>query len=114
VVVTDQLSLDLSRREDAIDRDFAAFHAENPHVMTELVRLTREARSRGLRRVGIKMLFEVVRWDHALRTSGAPFRLNNNYTSRYARAIMAAHPDLDGVYEIRELRPPVPRSLAAA
>lgn len=112
--MSDQLQMDWDHREDRIDREFAAFHAENPSVMTELVRLTREARTRGLQRVGMKMLFEVVRWDHALRTSGSAFRLNNNFTSRYARAIMAAHPDLAGVYEVRELRPPVPRSLAAA
>jgi hypothetical protein len=61
----------------------------------------------------MKMLFEVVRWEHALDTSGSEgFRLNNSLTSRYARAIMAAHPDLDGLFETRVLRPPVPRSLA--
>ena len=107
-----QLSFDEQRREDAIDRAFAAFHEANPHVMAELVRLTRELRGRGVQRVGMKMLFEVLRWS-ALRTTGDDFRLNNNFTARYARRIMAAHPDLAGVYETRDLRPPVPRSLVA-
>jgi hypothetical protein len=112
--MTGQLAIDLDHREDRLDREFAAFHEANPHVMATLVRLTREARQRGVQRVGMAMLFEVLRWDHALRTQGATFKLNNNLRSRYARAIMAAHPDLAGVYEVRELRPPVPRSLAAA
>jgi hypothetical protein len=111
--VSEQIALDFDHREDAIDRAFAAFREANPHVERELVRLTRELRARGVERVGMKMLFEVLRWS-ALRTTGEDFRLNNNFTARYARAIMAAHPDLAGVYETRELRPPVPRSLAAA
>lgn len=110
--MTGQMTLDLQRREDALDRAFRAFDEENPHVRHELVRLTRELVAAGARRVGMKMLFEVLRWSH-LRTTGRDFRLNNNYTARYARSIMAQHPDLDGVYETRELRPPVPRPLVA-
>lgn len=112
--MTAQLVIDFDPRDDRLDRDFAAFHKANPHVTDALVRLTREATARGVRRVGIKRLFEVLRWEHDLATDGGDFRLNNNLTSRYARAIMADHPDLAGVFETRELRPPVPRSLAAA
>ena len=111
--MTDQLAIDFDHREDAIDRAFNAFRRANPHVEVELVRLTRELQGKGVERVGMKMLFEVLRWS-ALRTTGDDFRLNNNYTARFARRIMARYPDLAGVYETRELRPPVPRSLAAA
>lgn len=112
--MSDQLAIDFDCREDAIDRAFRAFHAANPQVMDTLVALTREALGRGVQRVGMKMLFELVRWERLPEVESRDFRLNNNMTSRYARAIMAANPDLAGVYETRELRPNVPRSLAAA
>jgi hypothetical protein len=87
-----------------IDREFAEFHAANPHVYDELVMLARRARRAGTTRLGIGMLFEVLRWRHALRTRGDDFKLNNNYRSRYARMLMDREPDLNGVFEIRELR----------
>jgi hypothetical protein len=106
------MALDLDHREDRLDRAFEEFHRANPQVMDRLVALATQARRRGVRRIGIGMLFEVLRWEHAIETSGDEFRLNNNLRSRYARRIMADHPELDGIFETRELRPPVPRSLA--
>lgn len=86
-----------------IEEAFAAFHAANPHVYAELVALAREARGRGVARLGIGMLFEVLRWRVALRTGGDEFKLNNNYRSYYARLVMLREPDLDGVFETRQL-----------
>lgn len=86
-----------------IEKAFLDFHRLNPHVYDELVVLTRELRSRGVMRVGIKMLFEVLRWKHLLRTSGDTFKLNNNYHSYYARLIMLNEPDLKGIFETRRL-----------
>lgn len=86
-----------------IEQAFCAFHAANPHVYRELVALARDATSRGVYRIGIGMLFEVLRWNVALRTGGDEFKLNNNYRSYYARLIMANEPDLGGVFETRQL-----------
>jgi len=81
---------------------FAEFHRENPHVFSTLVTRTRTLVARGHKRVGMKMLFETLRWDHMLRTSGTePFKLNNNYTAFYSRAIESKYPDLAGVYTKR-------------
>lgn len=89
--------------EPTIAEAFARFHAQNPHVYDELVMLARRARRAGSRKIGIKMLFEVLRWRHTLRTGGDDFKLNNNYHSYYARVIMAAEPDLAGIFELRRL-----------
>jgi len=86
-----------------IEQAFLAFHQDNPHVYRELVALARQAHARGVRRIGMKMLFEVLRWNVALRTGGDDFKLNNNYTSYYARLIMLHEPDLDGIFETRQL-----------
>lgn len=80
------------------------FHLDNPDVYRELVDLARQWRARGWARIGIAALFEVLRWQRAMRTDGDQFKLNNSYRSRYARLIMVEHPDLDGMFSTRELR----------
>lgn len=90
--------------DDTIDAAFAAFHALNPHVYSELVALARQLRRRGHQRIGIGMLFEVLRYQRALETVGDDFKLNNNYRSRYARLIDEREADLRGAFEMRELR----------
>lgn len=94
-----------------IEDSFWDFHEDNPHIYDELVRLTRQLVDRGHTRVGIKMLFEVLRWQYALRTSreDGDFKLNNNYHSYYARLIMRENRDLRGVFETRRLHPRSPR-----
>ena len=90
---------------DSLEAAFDEFHRRNPWVYDALVRLARDLRSRGRERVGIGMLFEVLRWQWALATTDASsdFRLNNNYRSRYARLIMDNEADLDGMFETRKL-----------
>jgi hypothetical protein len=80
---------------------FRDFHSRNPLVYTELVRLAREAKATGKPRVGIQMLFEVVRWHFFLKTTDADFKLNNNYAAYYARLVMDREPDLDGIFNLR-------------
>ena len=87
------------------DADFLAFHAENPQVYGELVRLARKARRQGKTVIGIRMLWEVTRWNLWLRSkSPDEYKLNNNLTSRYARLIMKRERDLKGIFNIRNLR----------
>lgn len=86
------------------DIRFQKFHSENPRVYVELVQLTRQAYERGRKRIGIRMLFEVVRWNRFLQTNDHEFKLNNNYHSRYARLIMHNHPEFEGMFELRELK----------
>lgn len=89
----------------SIDDAFEAFHDANPWVYNSLVHLARELTAAGRTRIGMKMLFEVLRWQWSLRTTDptVDFKLNNNYTSRYARLIMDHEPDLMGVFETRAL-----------
>jgi hypothetical protein len=85
---------------------FAEFHRINPHVYDALVKLARQSLVRG-KRTGIGALFEVLRWQWVIETGSVDeFRLNNNMRSRYARLIMAQEPDLEGFFDIRELRAP--------
>ena len=96
--------------EKTIEAAFLRFHHDNPHVYHELVRLARDWEHRGHPRCGIKMLFEVLRWQAGMRTGGDTFKLNNNYHSYYARLIMLQEPDLDGLFVLRELHAPRPEA----
>ncbi len=35
---------------------------------------------------------------------GEDFKINDHYLSRYARKLMEEHPELDGLFELRELK----------
>lgn len=92
----------------SIDERFIDFHTANPHVYAELVALARDAHNRGYRRIGIELLFSAIRWRRMMRTTADEygFKLNDHFTSRYARLIMAHEPDLDGIFAVRTLRSP--------
>ncbi len=89
-----------------LDIQYLRFHKDNPEVYRKLVALARDLKARGHETVGIGMLFEVIRWQTAMQTTdmNSEFKLNNSYRSRYARAIMALEPDLDGIFNLRELK----------
>lgn len=86
------------------ERKFRQFHAKNPKVYTNLVRLAREARANGKRKVGIELLWNVMRWEMWLQTSDEDFKLNNNYKAFYARLIMGNEADLIGIFNLRSKR----------
>lgn len=91
--------------DDPIQVAFLKFHHDNPHVYRMLVKFARQVKDSGRRRYGIKSLFERLRWHMAFEVkSETDFKLNNNYTSRYARLLMENETDLDGVFATRELR----------
>ena len=89
--------------EATLQQQFEAFHAANPQVYAAIEDLA----DRWLathRKLGVKMLMEVARWQLALKTTEQAPRLNNNFTSRYARLLLADHPDWVGRIETRQLR----------
>ncbi|MFD3926550.1 hypothetical protein [Streptomyces sp. NPDC058614] len=90
--------------EPSLDGRFEDFHAEHPWVYEALERLTVQWVAAGGGRIGVKALFEQLRWLAPEITDGEPFQLNNNFTSRYARLLRASHPEWRDVFELRRLR----------
>jgi hypothetical protein len=90
--------------EATLAERFEAFHALNPWVADELEELAVEALAFGEKRIGIKHFVEVLRWNYRRATTGDEWRLNNNWTSRYARLLIERRPELAQVIETRELR----------
>lgn len=105
VLLTDAMT----RLDDrsSIDLAFRAFHAKHPEVYQAICHLARQAKRAGRDKIGVGMLFEVLRWNTfiaAPRDVDDEYRLNNNFRSRYARLVMDLEDDLDGIFDIRELR----------
>ena len=93
-----------------IDQAFMLFHEDNPHVYNTLVEEARKLRRMGWKKIGMKFLYERARWILTMKTripeDMEPYKLNNNYTSRYARLIMKQEPDLKDFFETRKLNKP--------
>lgn len=91
-------------REATLDDRFNAFHLENPQVYDRLVGMARQAKKNGHEKLGIGMLFEVLRWELMLETTRPErYNLDNSYRSRMSRLIMQKEPDLAGIFETRTL-----------
>ncbi len=118
----DQLTLDAPTipvwaAQDSIGLQWWEFHRRHGEVGTALVQLAREWRARSSERCGLKMLWERLRWEHAVGNlpGSSDVKLNNIYTALYARWLMETFPDLDGMFVTRERRsagpPPLTRPL---
>ncbi|MFD6343631.1 hypothetical protein ACFWF9_02750 [Streptomyces roseolus] len=87
-----------------IQEQFEAFHELNPWVLRELENLTARCVEQRWPRVGIGMLFELLRWRYGEATRGDRFRLNNNFRSRYVRLLLGQHPEWASLFSTRALR----------
>jgi hypothetical protein len=83
---------------------FLAHVEANPDVYEALRRFALEAKRHGRRRLGMKALYERVRWYTQIESRGEAFKLNNNWTAFYARLLMQNEPELAGFFETRVQR----------
>ena len=85
---------------------FEAFHRLNPWVLYALETLTADYLEGGHRRIGIRMLWEVLRWEYnrATKDPSSTFKVNDHYHSRYVRLLVERHPEWESVFATRTLR----------
>jgi hypothetical protein len=92
-------------KEVSIYARFLKFHHNNPEVYNNLVRLAREFRMgiNSNRKMGIAMLFEVLRWNYYLNVAFGEeeFKLSNDFRAPYARMIMLREPDLADAFNTK-------------
>lgn len=103
---------------------FWRYHAENPRLYellrTFALRLWQTGRLRG----SIRQIWERVRWEVDVETTGTLLKMNDHFHSFYARLLMRQEPELKDFFETRhsprtnigwvdtgdedEIRPPEP------
>lgn len=91
-------------KRPSLDQRYAEFATANPHVFNELLRLATARLDRGETFISIKALWEELRTSLDLADDGgAPgaYKLNNDFTALYARALIRRQPRLDGVIRLR-------------
>jgi hypothetical protein len=100
------LEFDFLSREPRPAEKFEEFHRLNPQVALALENMAADLILRGRKRVGIKMLMEVLRWNYQMKTEdpNSDFKINNNYAPYYSRLLIERHPDWVDVFELRQLR----------
>lgn len=89
--------------ELTLDERYALWIAANPHVLDALERLADQWPARH-GRIGVKALTETLRYRSGVETTGSAWKVDNSFTSRLARDLVARRPDLDGRIERRRLR----------
>lgn len=87
----------------SIDERFKAWIDRNPQVLDLFIRLARDWKAAGQTRCGGKMIAEVLRYHSGIAGDEDGYRLNNVYISRLTRLAVQTAPDLDGLFEFREL-----------
>lgn len=85
----------------SIKEDFEIFHHENPNVFELFKRYATIAKGKGFTRFSAKAVFERLRWHMNFETNGDTFKLNNNYTSLYARKLISEAPEFEDFFELR-------------
>ena len=70
-----------------LEAQFATFHSANPHVYDLYVKFARQAKARGYKKFSIAVITERIRWEVALTTTDAEFKINNNHKAYYARLL---------------------------
>jgi hypothetical protein len=102
------VALTSAQRKLSIQERFEAFHEANPWVYRTLRSLALDLNHKGHHKIGINMLWEVLRWQYKRSTAdpNSSFKLNDHYPSRYARLLTDREPELAEAFELRALRAP--------
>lgn len=89
-----------------IQAQFEEFHRKNPQVYRWLEYFTAQAVERGKHKLGIRMLWERVRWEVYMSTDdpSSEYKINDHYHSRYVRLLVSEHPEYKDLFEMRRLR----------
>lgn len=80
------------------------FHKDNPHVYQLFEELSMKAIRSGKSKLSAKMIINVIRWEHYLKTTeDTGFKINDAFHAFYGRLFMHHHPEYQ-VFETRRLR----------
>ena len=80
---------------------FEEYHRENPHVYQLFKRFTFEKINAGAQHLGSSAVFERIRWETSVTTTGDEFKINNTYQPFYARLFMKDYPEHEGFFRLR-------------
>ncbi len=84
---------------------FRKFNKQNPHVYVYFKRYTKQLARSGQKLTSSKMIINRIRWEIYMENKGSDkYRINDAFTSRYARKFIRDFPKYKNVFHLRELR----------
>lgn len=87
-----------------IQQRFEAHDRAHPEVYRLFRRFALELLATGRRHYSADAILQRVRWECAISTTAGDFKVNDHFSSRYARKLIAEDRRFDGFFELRELR----------
>jgi hypothetical protein len=91
--------------KSTIQQRFEIFDATYPEVYTAFKYAALALHARGVRRYSADAILHHIRFESVIESwDSAGFRLNDHYSSRYARKLAADYPKLRNFFEMRRLR----------
>lgn len=105
----DNLADQQERLAAETDRErFLKFHEANPHVYKKIVELAWEAKNGGFEHLGMRFLWERVRWWHLFEcvdqsSIDAGYMMNDHHIAYYSRLVMDNEPGLKGFFRTRRM-----------
>lgn len=95
----------IQQKGKSIDEKFKEFHEKNPKVYQLFKMQVQKALQRGKKKMSSKTILGFIRWEIYLQThSNDEFKINDAYTSRYARLFIEDHPQYENIFNLRKLR----------
>lgn len=89
-----------------IDNDFDVYDRSNPQVYVRFCKIAKSIISKGHKHYSADAILHVIRYESAIKKHPLElFKINNNYSSRYARKFLSEHPEHKNFFETRVLRP---------
>jgi len=84
-------------------KSFSNYDSEHPEIWELYKAIAFELIQSGRRKIGSKLIFEIIRWHHFVK-SNEPFKVSNNYTAHYARKFVNHFPQYAGLFNFKPLR----------
>jgi len=88
----------------SIQEKFEEFDKENPKVYSIFKQQVLKAISKGKKKISAKTVLGFIRWEIQFQTTGDIFKINDCFTSRYARKFTAEFTQYKDIFHFRNLR----------
>ena len=93
-----------SQTGKTIEQAFKEFDKENPDIFLLFKKYFFILFEKGVKKTSSKMIINRIRWEVYVETTGKPYKINDCFTSHYARKFVKEYPDFSGYFEFRKLK----------
>ena len=94
----------MRKSAEQLEQEFEDFHIANPHIWDAIEEYVHKAISNGIEHWSMRSIFEVIRWDSAIRTNSRGYKINDHLTPYYARHWNKIYPEYNEFFSLRKTK----------